>query len=388
MASISADLAPWSSGGYGKLRYADDNSALTASRVFVDYHGRVGDSWTVRAIADYIDDESGGADLTEAYAQWRPVPKSRNQHQLRIGAFYPAMSLENTDPGWGSPYTISFSAINTWLGEEIRPIGAEWSMRRRIGAPNSPHQLRFFAAGFYGNDPAATLLFWRGWSLHDRQTRLNDKLQMPPFPAFGRPAPDPQTVEPIAELDSRPGYFAGVDWSFAQRLRVTMSRYDNRADINAFRDSQWGWRTKFDSFGLQYDLPGQFGLIAQWMGGDTLWIAGARPDGNIFGPGPAVLDYFDSHFVLLTKSWQNRHRVSLRSDRFSVTRPGSSSIAVADDGDALTLAYRFTGMSRLTVAAEWLQIDSARDYWSNWNGLPREQRERQFILRMSYKLNH
>ena len=45
---------------------------------------------------------------------------------------------------------------------QIRPVGAEWSLRRRLGFPGSPHELRAFADGFYGNDPAGTLLFWRG----------------------------------------------------------------------------------------------------------------------------------------------------------------------------------------------------------------------------------
>ena len=31
--------------------------------------------------------------------------------------------MENTGPLWTSPYTISSSAINTWLGEELRAGG-------------------------------------------------------------------------------------------------------------------------------------------------------------------------------------------------------------------------------------------------------------------------
>jgi hypothetical protein len=107
--------------------------------------------------------------LSEAFIDWRPIPTSSNQQQVRFGAFYPPFSLENTDLGWSSPFTYSYSAINTWLGEEVRPIGAEWSLRRRLGFAGSPHELRVFASAFYGNDPAGTFLFWRGWSLHDRQ---------------------------------------------------------------------------------------------------------------------------------------------------------------------------------------------------------------------------
>ena len=83
----------------------------------------------------------------------------------------------------------------------IRPIGAEWSMRRRFGYAGSPHELGAFAAPFYGNDPGGTLLFWRGWALHDRQTRLNDRLPMPPLPVWNWTGTivgsTPQSVEPF-----------------------------------------------------------------------------------------------------------------------------------------------------------------------------------------------
>ena len=63
-------------------------------------------------------------------------------------------------------------------------------MRRRLEGFRSNHEIRAFAAGFYGNDPAGTLLFWRFWSLHYRQSRLNDELLMPPRPfTTGPPQP-------------------------------------------------------------------------------------------------------------------------------------------------------------------------------------------------------
>ena len=167
-------------GGFSKLRYAEDG--FEAFRLFGEYHGRITPTLRARVVVDYVDDASDGLGVTEAAIDWRPIPRSRNQHQLRFGAFYPSFSLENGDRGWQSPFTYSYSAINTWLGEEIRPIGAEWSVRRRFEGFRSNHEVRAFAAGFYGNDPAGTLLFWRGWSLHDRQSRLGDDLEIPPRP--------------------------------------------------------------------------------------------------------------------------------------------------------------------------------------------------------------
>ncbi len=45
-----------------------------------------------------------------------------------VGAFYAPISLENRTVGWDSLYSISSSAINTWLGEELRTIGLETSL--------------------------------------------------------------------------------------------------------------------------------------------------------------------------------------------------------------------------------------------------------------------
>jgi len=138
-------LGAWIDGGLGKLRYAETNDGIESTRVFAQYRGRVANTLSATVIADYQSDASSGIDVTEAYMDWRPIPRSENQQQIRFGAFYPPFSRENVDLGWQSPFTYSYSAINTWLGEEIRPIGVEWSLHRRLGFPGSPHELRAFA---------------------------------------------------------------------------------------------------------------------------------------------------------------------------------------------------------------------------------------------------
>src|SRR5690606_3435751 len=106
---------------------------------------------------------------------------------------------------------------------------------RRLGL-GSPHELRAFAAAFMGNDPAGTLLFWRGWSLHDRQTRLDDRLAAPPKPIWVDGVivgSRPQHVEPFEEIDDEPGAYAGLEWRYARRVLVQAARYDNRSDPHA-----------------------------------------------------------------------------------------------------------------------------------------------------------
>jgi hypothetical protein len=384
--SASTDLGPWTSGEFGKLRFDSAKDELAGNRLTVEYRGHLTKTLWVHAIADYVDDASSGVDLTEAYLDWKPIPESTNQHQFRLGAFYPPFSLENSDFGWESPFTTSFSAINTWLGEEIRPFGVEWSLRRQLGYTGSPHRLGAFAGAFYGNDPAGTLLFWRGFSIHDRQTRLNDHIAIPPTPIFvdGTVAGlRPNRVEPFEEIDDEPGYYAGIEWRYARRALVQMAVYDNRSDPNAFRDGQWGWRTRFNHVAAQLSLPADYGLISQWMGGATHWLVATTPAGLRTPATRLVRDDFESAFVLLTKRISAAHRVSVRYDRFEFTRGDALNI---DSGDAWTLGYQYQATEQIGIALEWLTIDSARDLWTGFYALPGQATERQVRFQLNYRL--
>jgi hypothetical protein len=389
---VAADspFGSWTEGGLGKLRYAETNDGFVSSRIFAAYHGRIANTWSATVVGDYVDDASSGVDLSEAYFEWRPIPTSRNQHQLRVGAFYPPLSLENVEAGWQSPFTYSYSAINTWLGEEIRPVGAEWSLRRRLGYEGSPHELRTFAAAFYGNDPAGTLLFWRGWSLHDRQSRLNDTLPMPPRPVFDYSGAVvghvSQSVEPFEETDHDPGYYGGLEWRYARRVLVQVARYDNNADPSSFANGQWGWDTAFTHVAVQVSLPGQLGLIAQRASGETDWISGTRTDGTISTFAEYVQDDFDSEFVMLTRLFGGNHRIALRYDRFEISRDEAPPELLADDGDAWTLSYRYEHSARLQAGIEWLRIESHRDLWPLFYFMPGRATETEVRAQLSYRL--
>lgn len=380
----------WTEGGLGKLRYSESNDGLKSTRLFAQYKGRIADTLAATIVADYQDDASSGVDVTEAYMDWRPIPKSANQQQVRFGAFYPPFSLENVELGWQSPFTYSYSAINTWLGEEVRPVGVEWSLHRRLGFPGSPHELRAFASAFYDNDTAGTLLFWRGWSLHDRQTRLNDKLPMPPHPIYNYTGSVvgyyDQTVEPISETDRKPGAYAGVEWSYAQRVLVQLARYENRADPYSYGSGHWGWDTSFTHVGVQASLPAQLGLVAQWLKGDTDWIQGAGANGTLTPFSSLVGDSFEAKFLMLTRLVHGVHRVSARYDLFDMYRYEGRPMIEADDGHAFTLAYRYEHSAKLSGGLEWLRIDSSRDNWEDFYAAPGHAVETSVRLVVTYRL--
>ena len=88
--------------------------------------------------------------------------------------------------------SITPSAINSWIGEEVRPVAAEGTLAATLGE----HKLRATAALMAANDTAGTLLTFRGWALHDRTTLAFHRQPLPPLD--GEIAGIPGAVHPSA----------------------------------------------------------------------------------------------------------------------------------------------------------------------------------------------
>ena len=379
LTSATTGLDSWVDGGVGKLRYAANDRPLTAGRWYAEYDGRLNHTWSVHATADVVDDASSGFDISETYFEWRPVPHSPNRHHVKIGFFNGPWSLENTGPAWSTPLTLSASAVNTWLGEEVRPVGAEWSLERRVGS-RSQQQVSVHAALFVRNDPAGSLLAWKGWSLHDRESRFSDELPLAPLPQlqpgtlFERQSP---YVAPWREVDGRTGYYAGAEWRTGRRAKLTLVDYDNRAEPTALKDGQYAWHTRFAQLGTQVALPGGVGLLAQWMRGTTVM-------GPVLVDARAVDTEFAAAYLLLTRTFRH-HRLTLRRDVFDVAdRDGVPNDDNTDSGDAWTLAYRFERSARWSLGAEWLRVASWHPAWQYFN-LPPQATEKLLQVRLSLR---
>src|SRR5207344_2211485 len=106
---------------------------------------------------------------------------------VKLGAFFPPISLENESTGWTSPWTLTPSAIDSWVGEELRTIGAEFHFEHR----GRTGTFEGGAAAFASNDPAGELLATRGWSRGDPASGWNSSLREPDVfaPLTGMPAP-------------------------------------------------------------------------------------------------------------------------------------------------------------------------------------------------------
>jgi len=372
----------WLQGSGGKLRFDESSDGLQLSRGFIDYEALLFDSIKVHLVSELYDDNFGPTiDLTEAYLEWRPMTESANRYRLKVGAFYPRISLENVDPGWSSAYSINPSAINTWVGEELRSVGLELSVSRRPESLGGAHTFSLNAAVYVGNDPAGGLIAWKGWSIHDRQSRFNDEVPLPPIPRI-QPGEwwDEQDpfITPLLEIDEEPGYYINAEWQYANRLLVRAMHYDNLADPQGLENNQFAWWTYFDHVAVQATLPGDIGLLAQWMDGFTAW--------GRFRNGVYSVDVtFLSNYVLLTRAF-DRHRLTGRYDHFEMSEADTTPLDEnSERGHAWTFSYQFTPSPSVSIAAEWMQIFTERPAWEYFN-LEQRKTETQFqlLLRMRF----
>jgi hypothetical protein len=183
---------------------------------------------------------------------------------------WPGVSLEHEGADWHVKDSITPSAINSWIGEEVRPLAAEATLTANLGA----HKLRAAAAVIAANDTSGTLLTFRGWALHDRTTLAFRRQPLPPlgdFTGYQAPFTHP-LIDVHAGFAHRPGYYAKVAWQPPVPVRLELFHYDNRGDpedANSFIDAEWGWQTHFDQVATLAELGGGAEFKAQAMQGRT-----------------------------------------------------------------------------------------------------------------------
>ena len=332
-------------GGLGKPRYDANDDGVQLGRARLAWRGAVAGNWHASIdLSAWSLDDHNVIDVTEGWLEWRPVPTSAWRSNVKIGAFYPPISLEHRAAGWTNPYTISSSALNTWVGEELRTIGAGYELEYLGTADGGRFDAGVHAAVFGWNDPAGVILAFRGFSLNDRQTPL--------FGRIGSHDPflrrDQRVI--FSEIDGRPGYHVGGYVKSDTGVELRALHYDNRADPTARKPSidDVAWKTRFDSLGLRYDAPHGFAFIAQVLDGST------RATAN-----PASEWYFQTWFALAAKNF-GPHRLALRYDDFGVKQTHDFSPAPwsREAGNAWTLGYTWAVREHLELAAEWLRIDS------------------------------
>lgn len=345
-----AQAQDWGDGGLGKTRFGGDDVATAVS-------GVLGASWQLApsllasAELQAQPEQWRPVDLLEAWVRWRPVSTTPWRWSARAGVFFPPVSLENDGPGWTSPWTLTPSAINSWVGEELRATGAEVRLEHR--APPGTWSAR--VAAFGRNDPAGDLLASRGWAMGDLTTGAFGVLREPDVYGPVAHAPLPVRFHPFREIDRRIGWYAGLDWQGAGGRQVSLLRYDNRADPKAWEwqgeRKVFAWHTRFWSLGGRARL-GAVELLAQGMRGATA-----------FEPQPGF--YLDTRLAAgyLLAGWERgAWQPALRLDWFALRQlPDTLDAPLDEHGHALTAALNWRPREGWRVTGELLRIDSARN---------------------------
>src|SRR5206468_6826133 len=220
----------WLDGGFGALRSGRDNDFRVQPQLGnVSLVWKPQLTWSLGAVV--VGELQGGArteaGLSQAYLTYRPMRSGKLAVSARAGLMWPPVSLEHEGADWHVKDSITPSAINSWIGEEVRPIAAEATVTASLGA----HKLRATAALMAANDTSGTLLTFRGWALHDRTTLAFNRQPLPPLGDFtGLQAP---YTHPLLDVHPgfgrRLGYYAKLAWQPPLPIRLEIFRYDNRA---------------------------------------------------------------------------------------------------------------------------------------------------------------
>lgn len=334
----------WIEGGLGKLRYGDGDSNFQFGGVY----GQGTALFTPELIAVVVvRADSTQEDFIlpmEAWLRYRPVSTTPWRWSVKAGAFFPPFSLENTELGWTSYWTLTPSAINSWLGDELRTIGGESTLEWRQEAGT----FSLTGALFGWNDPAGVMIADRGWAMDDRPTALFDDLREPDatLKLFG--APYPGTTPIFDEIDDRAGWYTGLSWNDSYDWKLQLFRYDNDANASAHDGDDFAWHTDFWDVGFSKTV-GEFTVLAQGLVGTTIITP---------VPGFSSVTNFDSAYGLL--GWERGEwRLAARADLFRTHTAGNS--LFSENGYALTGAASWLPKDWLRVTGEVLYIDSTRD---------------------------
>lgn len=350
----------WLDEGLGKARYggtwddAGNRAGLRLSElsllVNTDW------SWTMASQVhlQYTPEQEQPVDVVEAWFAWRPTPWGGWKLSSRAGLYFPHISRENTGTAWTTPYTITPSAANSWVGEEIRALGGEIQLTRR-----GERSRVSLTAGLFGfNDPAGTLLAFRGWALGDVKAAAFSRLPLAPLPAIGTPESflkrQVRWVNPICEVDGRVGHHVALDAAWGRRLQLGAFYYDNNGDPRALDHQQYAWDTRFANFYLESEPADDLTIITQYMTGVTS-MGWRKANGQL----PVDVDYAAA-FALVSRRLGD-YWLTARYDWFTA---GDNSFVERDDnnedGYAWTLAAGRDLGRHDQVILEFLQVESTR----------------------------
>jgi hypothetical protein len=340
----------WLNGGLSKFRYGNDEGQFRFAEAVVQGAVKIDDEFSAVAVLRGEPEQRTGIDLLEGYVSWHPAASGPVSWSVKTGAFFPTISLENDDLGWASPYTLTPSAINSWIGEELRTIGSEAILHYDTGGFGT---VSLTGAVTCCNDPAGMLMADRGWAMDDRPSGIFSDVRLPDatLKLFHENAPGRTPL--FDEIDGRPGWYAGLTWQMAGVGKLSVLRYDNEGDPNKTSGEYTAWDTRFWSYGARTGWD-ELVLIAQGLQGQT--VVGSR-----FG---LNYTFFQSAFLLASYDlggigWDD-WRVSARGDVFQTRHPAATPSVMDEDGHAATVSLSWQHFDWLRLTGEMIAMQSRR----------------------------
>ena len=347
----------WLDGGYSKTRYGSvDGFGFDAelAELSVEWKPTFTHALSALVHLQTSPDQDQPVGLVEGFLRYRAMPRGGWRLSARAGRFFPPVSLEHDGPGWGLTRTLTPSAINSWIGEEVIVTGAEARAARRFG----DHHIDLRVSAFDFNDTAGTLLSFRGWALHDVKSTLGGTFRLPDSDERRRTVPtQAEFTDPSVDLGGEIGVYGAVRWRFADWFTALFTVYDNRGDPDSIALGQYGWGTKFYNVGVQFEPAPQWEVIAQALTGETSMGPRKYYDGAL----RKFEHTYASAFVLAAYRPDDRTVFSGRVDVFTMDDDTPRAAFHTEDGFALTGAVRRHLNDRLELGAEVLYLEHDHD---------------------------
>ena len=338
--AISVSAQPsWTTGGFGKFDVgADAQGDRKTANVEL---AQAGFDWTptrwllvhADGVARREPDGSAGSHggLVQGF-----IDLYNDRFRVRAGTFWLPTSRENVDPMWNSRYTITYSALNSWIGQEFRPVGIDFQL-----SPN------FYVTGgvtaFRGNDTMGSLLAGRGWTFGNRLSVYNETIALPP--------PDNVTRPIGPETDHRLGFAERLRIQIPERAMLQIAHVDNRAEIEpGYRPPAVPWLTKFNVVSAEVGGSSPTTVALEWMRG---WTALG------FTGGSFRMD-FDTTYILASRKI-GRDRWTTRVERFTTHAHRRSPFdSSRESGRAYTVAWLRDLGEHLRGGLEYVRVTGDR----------------------------